>query len=231
MVGQLVIVLRQGSFQDGIVGPLGSTIGELLREAENLNLRSVVQHLSRIKQTIDARVELTPESLVAMMTEVQNRMVDELSSRLFLAVPEIQESFYKDRSLFGNDVEKKFTEMSEDISEAGKCLALNRNTASVFHLMRIMELAVQRFGTQLGVTLASEQNWQVILDQINAAIRKRDAKRPDTKRYAEAASHLYNVKVAWRNEVMHPKQTYTDEEARAIFGNVRTFVGDLAELI
>jgi hypothetical protein len=40
-----------------------------------------------------------------------------------------------------------------------------------------------------------------------------DAKQLSTKAYAEAASHLYNVKVAWRNEVMHPKQTYTFEEA------------------
>jgi hypothetical protein len=73
--------------------------------------------------------------------------------------------------------------------------------------------------------------WQVILDQINSAIRKRDAKQLDTKQYAEAASHLYNVKVAWRNEVMHPKQTYTDEEAWAIFGNVKAFVTDLTALI
>jgi len=121
--------------------------------------------------------------------------------------------------------------MTEDISEAGKCLSLNRPTASVFHLMRVMELAVQRFGNELSVTLVTEKNWQVILDQINAAIRKLDAKQPKTKSYAQATSHLYNVKVAWRNEVMHPKQTYTFEEAKAIFDNVRTFVCDLETIL
>jgi hypothetical protein len=59
-----------------------------------------------------------------------------------------------------------------------------------------------------------------------------DPKRqPVVKEYAEAASHLYIVKVAWRNEVMHPKQTYTFEEAKSIFGNVRTFIADLAGFI
>ena len=121
--------------------------------------------------------------------------------------------------------------MTEDISEAAKCLSLDRPTACVFHLMRVMELAVQRFGDVLSVKLVTEKNWQVLLDQINAAIRKLDAKDAKTKAYAQAASHLYNVKVAWRNEVMHPKQTYTFEEAKAIFDNANTFINGLAVVL
>src|SRR5258708_4695303 len=97
--------------------------------------------------------------------------------------------------------------------------------------MRIMELGLQSFGTKLGVSLVQEKNWQNILDEANKNIKGRDHRLPETKTCAESASHLYNVKVAWRNEVMHPKQTYTDEEALAIFNNVRTFIGDLAELV
>jgi len=108
---------------------------------------------------------------------------------------------------------------------------LRRPTSAVFHLMRIMELGVQSFGAKLGISLVQEKNWQNILDEVNKSIRARDHKLPETKQYAEATSHLYNVKVAWRNEVMHPKQTYTDEEAGKIFNNVNTFIGDLADLI
>jgi len=39
------------------------------------------------------------------------------------------------------------------------------------------------------------------------------------------------VKIAWRNEVMHPKQNYTPEQAHEIYRNVRTFVRDLAGLV
>ena len=121
--------------------------------------------------------------------------------------------------------------MSEDISEAGKCLALNRATASVFHLMRIMEIAVQRFGDKIGVALATDKNWQNILEEINKAIKALDQKSLKTKAYAEASAHLYNVKVCWRNAVMHPKQTYTPAEAEVLFPAVKSFIRDLAELL
>ena len=141
-------------------------------------------------------------------------------------------NFYDQKEpLFGKQVEDKFSNMSEDISEAGKCIALSRSTASVFHLMRIMEIAVQEFGDKLGVKLVKETNWQVILDQINAAIKKMDSKDKKTVAYAQATSHLYNVKISWRNNVMHPKQTYTPEEARTIFDNVKAFVCNIVEII
>ena len=50
--------------------------------------------------------------------------------------------------------------------------------------MRVMELAVQQFWVSLGVDLVAEKNWQFILDQVNAAIRKRDPKDAKTKAYA-----------------------------------------------
>jgi len=73
--------------------------------------------------------------------------------------------------------------------------------------------------------------WQNILDEINKAIKAMDQKQPKTTQLAEAAAHLYNVKLAWRNAVMHPKDTYTPEEAKAIFENVKTFTSDLAPLM
>ena len=121
--------------------------------------------------------------------------------------------------------------MSEDIAEAGKCLAGRRPDSGVFHLMRVMEIAVQRLGSELGVGLASEKNWQNILDETNKAIKLLDHKIPRTKAYAGIASHLYNVKIRWRNEVMHPKQTYTPAEAQEVFSAVKIFIRDLAAVV
>ena len=73
--------------------------------------------------------------------------------------------------LFGAAVEAKFPEMSEDISEAGKCLALNRATASVFHLMRIMEIAVQRFGDKIGVALAKTRIGKIFSKRLIKQLR------------------------------------------------------------
>jgi len=127
-------------------------------------------------------------------------------------------------------VEDKIPSVIADISEAGKCLGLERPTAAVFHLMRVMETGVQKFGDKVGVTLTDEKVWQVILDQLNAEIRGM-GKDHLAKKYASISAHLYNVKLAWRNEAMHPKATYTPEEAERIFAATRGFMIDLAGVL
>src|SRR5579883_390392 len=229
MVGQMIVVLARNLNAD--VASIGGTLGELQREAQRLGLRSVDQHLSRVYEHF-ASGNANTQTMHSMITELYNRMLDELSGRFFLSIAAEDAELYKaDKPLFGPQAEAKFPEMSEDVAEAGKCLALNRSTAAIFHLMRVMEIAVQLFGGKLGVTLATEKNWQNILDEINKAIKSLDLRAPLTKAYAEASAHLYNVKLCWRNAVMHPKQTYTPDEARALFASVKTFIGDLAGVL
>lgn len=168
---------------------------------------------------------------VSRIEEIERALQREMRGNAFFAVSQNDASFYDDACLFGAEVEAKLPRLSGDISEAGKCMAFGRYTACVFHLMRVMEATVQDFGTAVGVSLTYEKNWQNILDEINKAIKAMDQKQSKTKKLAEAAAHLYNVKLAWRNAVMHPKDTYTPEEARAIFDNVKTFTSDLAPLL
>lgn len=225
---ELGMSLNQNVFQT-----FGETMREMGHHLEILKLPLAQRHLERMREDFqNDGAAFTNQALIRSTYELTTRIIDELEQRLFLSVPiEQSEMYLQPKPPFGDSVVKKFPQMTEDISEAAKCLSLDRPTASVFHLMRVMELAVQRFGDQLSVSLVTEKNWQVILDQINAAIKKLDHKDVKTKLYAKAASHLYNVKVAWRNEVMHPKQTYTFEEAQAVFSNAKTFIGDLVTIL
>jgi hypothetical protein len=228
MIGQMLVVLEMHQIPD--VKIMGSTLGELHREAQRLGLRSVVRQLDRVKEHFSA-AGTTTTTMRAMIVDVYNRMLESLEDSFFLSVPVENVPLYRSTEpLFGTDVAAKFPEMNEDIDEAGKCLALNRSTAAVFHLMRIIEIGVRRFGDRLGIELTTEKNWQPILDEINKAIKGMDHKLPQTKAYAATSSHLYNVKIAWRNEVMHPKQTYTEKEARAVFSSVDTFIRDLTSM-
>jgi hypothetical protein len=133
--------------------------------------------------------------------------------------------------LFGKDVNAKFPEIQFDMVEAGNCYAAGRGTAVVFHLMRIMEVGVQKFGAALGVALAVEKNWQKILDEINKKIKTMNHKAPRTVELSEVSANLYAVKLAWRNEVMHPKDTYTLEEADSLIRQVKLFMQNLAKVI
>jgi hypothetical protein len=79
--------------------------------------------------------------------------------------------------IFGSDVDNKFPVMSEDISEAAKCIALSRYTAAVFHLSRAMEAAVVRLGEALSVTVLDKNNveleWGKIISNLSSPIEKR----------------------------------------------------------
>lgn len=170
--------------------------------------------------------------IVSDLDDLRRRLLDQTESLFCLLLSENERNLYSPSGLlFGHLTETKFPTLSEDIAEAGKCLGLGRSTASVFHLMRVMELAVQKLGDELGVNLVGEKNWQCILDETNKKIQALDHKLARTKKLAEISSHLYAVKIAWRNEVMHPKQTYTLDEAHDVFRHAGTFIRELASVI
>jgi hypothetical protein len=170
--------------------------------------------------------------LQAALGEITNNLGLEAGTRLFVTISPTKVSYYQPAiPVFGKDVVDKFPNTITDMFEAGNCYALGRNTACVFHLMRLMEAAAQSFGVKLGVTLAGELVWQKILDRLNPIIKGMDHKHPLTVQYAAIQAHLYNVKVAWRNEVMHPKATYDELEALDIFNHVRAFLAQLVNVL
>jgi hypothetical protein len=155
----------------------------------------------------------------------------ELEARTFFHASLHEASFYDQKELFGASVNSRFPSIQYDMVEAGNCYALGRGTACVFHLMRIMEVGVQEFGKKLGVSLANEKNWQNILDEANKAIKALPPKAPGTVEMSQAAANLYSVKLAWRNEVMHPNDTYTLEEAEDLIRQVKLFMNQLAKIV
>jgi len=194
-------------------------------ECEPLGLRC---SMSFADEFIALAEGMTVSQLTQSLRQLEAVVRNEMKGHLFFFVDDPQ--FYKQRQPFGARVAVWFPELEYDITEAGNCLAFERGTASVFHLMRVLETGVQRFGTRLGVPLANEKNWQVILDLINKAIKTRDPKLQETMALSGTASHLYNVKITWRNPTMHPTSKYTPDEAKDIYQNVKTFMGSLADL-
>src|SRR5262245_22760749 len=200
-------------------------------------LNSVEDHCAAIGLTVSIKAA---KSLIAKcnksdcslgevlegITQLENVIAWEMKDKLFMYIPPERATYYDNPKLLGDSVYTKFPTVQFDAAEAGNCYASGRGTAVVFHLMRIMEIGVQEFGKSLGVIFANEKNWQNILDEINKAI-KNLPKDPKTKEMAEASSNLYSVKLAWRNEVMHPKDTYTLEEAENIIRQVKIFMEQL----
>lgn len=206
---------------------LRPVLAELASEEAEMCRRGVERVIEELARTGN------PPEIASVVDDLRRRLLDHASSTYCLSLSRHERNLYAPKEpLFGDLVEAKFPAVtSEDIAEAGKCISVSRCTAAVFHLMRVMETAVQKLGETLNIDLVHEKNWQNILNEVNKAIKALDHKQEGTKKLAEISSHLYAVKIAWRNEVMHPKQTYTTDEADTVFRNVRVFMRDLAAVI
>jgi len=171
-----------------------------------------------------------------LMLALRLSTISALSRRwLFLVNPE-RVGYFKDPLVGWEKASAQFPRAIPDIEEAGKCLALERGTACVFHLMRVMELGLQDFATVLGVPRGiMEKPWGSILGNVDKAIAGLPSTSPAEKAYrndcSEAAVHLRHVKDAWRNDVMHPRESYTPEQAQEVFVSVRPFMNSLAALL
>lgn len=173
-------------------------------------------------------------SLPADVKALKDRFQDRLATEWFYHVEPADRPLYGQKELFGDQVARKFPKSLEDIEAAGSCLALGQGTACVFHLMRAMEAAVGRLCTRLNIP-NPDREWGKLLSDINKAVEampKGTAKEQRKRNaWSEAHTHLYHLKQAWRNDTMHPKKTYTQEQAREVFAATRVFMNYLAGLV
>lgn len=226
-----------GQVEKGI--PLDIEAGELAvklipamtsirKDCESIGLRVSVACIDEYIANADVmNIGMMTGSLQALNDTIRR----EMQACVFFHMPMNQAAFYNQIHPFGVRVAVKFPSCEFDITEAGNCYAMGRGTSCVFHLMRVMEVGVQRFGDKLGVLLVTEKNWQVILDLVNKAIKALPPKDAKTVSMSQIAAHLYNVKVAWRNQVMHPHDKYTMEEAKDIYMHVQAFMKAMADIV
>jgi hypothetical protein len=225
----------------------------LAKSCTSLELPISLAQVERFRGLLEPTVDLAALSLC--VESLESRVGDELRTRMFWFVPPNREKYSLEEHPFGKQVTDKFPKQSEDIKEAASCLCFGRYTAAVFHLMRVMERSVHFFAEKrLGIAGWSidDKEWGKILTKINGALDAEDARiaaasaaagsRVAANRAAwaqikkakrklagrrETAAYLHHVKDAWRNDTMHAKRTYTQEQAEEVFKYVSTFMRSL----
>ncbi|WP_444464235.1 hypothetical protein [Rhodobacter capsulatus] len=155
---------------------------------------------------------------------------DEIRGGPLLTLDSRHAAFFDMSEPFGKSVADSFPSAEFDISEAAKCRAVGRWTACVMHMMRALEVGLAALARHYDVEV--DNNWNKTLNEIEAKTReigKRSHGAGAEQWAAEAATHLRFVKNAWRNQAMHPRQTYDEERAVVIFDNARSFMQHLSE--
>lgn len=200
-------------------------------ECRKLQLLTSAMKADELAEALSKRY--SSYELQRLSEELCGRLADEMMTREFFCIDPNKNQYLNELNLFGSKVANAFPSAQDDIQNAGRCLAFDRWTASVFHSMRVLEIGLTALAKELGVSY-DRVNWDNIINNIEAKIRKiskttsGDEWKTKEKFYSEAALQFRYFKNAWRNHVMHVRDTYDEERAETIFEHTKQFMAHLA---
>lgn len=172
---------------------------------------------------------------------------DELKALGFLLLNESEAVLYQNwKAQYGPNTLLRFVDARLDLEAAVCCMCTGNSTACVFHLMRIMEVAVRLWARKLKIPLTQvahkhtgdqwrEVQWNDLATSINAKVQampvNTKARKDKSNEAKNALILLNNVRDAWRNSTMHPASHYTVEEGWKALQSVSALLEPLASII
>lgn len=192
---------------------------------DDIGLTSTVDQINRILLKSDSA--LTYLELETLHGELHNRLEDELGHELLLHVDRKRAKYY-DVHGFDSSVLVSFPAASLDIEEAGKCFALDRWTACVFHLMRVMEHGLRALADYLSVP-CDFKTWDAIIKKMRSEVEdyKKSSFKGNLDFIRQSLDRLTAVQTALRNEVMHARSFYDEERVSDVYTAVKGFMQQL----
>ena len=161
------------------------------------------------------------------------------TAKCFVLASGRSEFYQQSEPLFGADVARKFPSIAYDIDQAGKCYALELNTASAFHSIRCMEAAIRAIARFLGIPdpmRGSDRNWSNVCRAISVEMERRWPKASgrmsgDGQTFDEIYGALSGMQNPYRNSTMHLNAKYDGPEALHIFHVVKGLMIKVASRI
>lgn len=208
-----------------------------------LGLASTLHQVNRVEAILNEGIERNDGSAVlwgALQPEIRQMGIrlqeetEDVGGIIAYHLTPAERELYDDPTKDWQKALSGFPSTLNDVQEMGKCSALGRHTAAVFHAMRILEAGLRALAIEFNVKV-SQSSWGGIIDKIRKAI---DAKTEATKKanarwreqsfHSDAAIQMVFFKDAWRNHVMHARVTFDEQTAPPIIEYVRRFMNHLA---
>lgn len=219
--------LEQRMEPDSIQEGLGE-FPHLKKQCHDLMLDSAEDQVDRLISVFSDNP--TRDRVAHAMAELQNRIEDQLARRAFYQLKPDVAGLFENPHSFGEKVDLCFPSAAHDIAEAGKCFACERFDATIYHLMRAMEVALTCLAKRLHVR--ASPSWGDYLNRIDKVLKskaRRSALRKSRLQFlGNAAALLRAVKEAWRDDTMHMAGKYGPDQTRDIFMSVKAFMAHLA---
>lgn len=243
---------RDEEIDGGVVGEIRYWIDQYTEHCKALKLRA---SLACIKNRTNPNIRgaygpITWGVLNQELGVLWDALEPEMSLRRFAHVAELKAIHVdemlereRDKERLKNPwatVWKRFPSAKEDIEEAVYCYALDRDTACVFHLMRVAEYGLRALARRMKVTLPKRKplewgEWHEILREMSdVAGAVASSMKPGRQKdqlmsfYRGGIAQFYGFKDEFRNQVSHARTTYNEHQAANVLSRVREFMQKLA---
>lgn len=177
---------------------------------------------------------------------LESTILSDLSSRHYLQVSVDRERFFpRDNNrpfTLGDDVARAFPSAVDDIHEAGYCMAVEANTAAVYHLMCTVEHGLRALAKDRRVKV--KKNRPIEMEQWGDIVKKLEDKVKEIDQWPaslvrEQAREFYNLALkdsrsfneAYRKHIAHARRHYDRNEALSVMEHVSHFMQTLAHHI
>jgi hypothetical protein len=154
----------------------------------------------------------------------------EIRNKTFLFIPAHVAKYYESDKLLSDQARAAFPSAALELRTAGSSLAAGFGTACVFHSMRALEHGLRALAVDVEVSFDVQQ-WQNVIDQIEAKVRQLGKSLPagltktERLQFLSAASASFShFKDGWRNHVMHTRASYDEAQANVVVDQVRLFL-------
>ena len=196
-------------------------LGVIIKDCKDTELCKTVTVIEAAIHDYSQPSGQTEEHLKQTVSYIDATFKSELHSHIFVHIDPERSRYMKTLEEFasdpiwGREVASSFSTAMTDAEEAGICFATYRDTACVFHCMRVAEKGLIALANSLAVPVPGRtpfeyENWANIIDAIEKEIKrleqalpKGQAKSDTLKFYSQAATQFFYFKNAWRNHVAH----------------------------
>lgn len=211
-------------------------INSIADEISSLEMPFTSMSVKRLVSSFDDENGPNLSDFRVKLNEIMERMLDEFRTRSVYVLKSNNAHFFSGADQFGAKFSTSFPSAAYEAEEFCKCFALDRSTAAVFHLMRIMEIAIRSVAKSLGLpdpVRGQDKNWGAMLQKIKAEMDRRNNppawNNNDRELFQTFYVSLDAIRAAWRNTTMHIENKYTSEEVNHIYIAVNGFLKPLAE--
>jgi hypothetical protein len=236
------------------------------RHIANLELVESIEAITRIEKEF-GRARIKNKELELHFVNLAHLIESELNKLHAFALDRNKLKFFRDLSygieinpapkgiapppapLFTQRAQDSFPSAGMDIVEAGRCIALGRNNAAIYHLMQVAEVGLRALARDRRVIIVKHKGktvvpldyaqWGDIIDAlrnkqllIHQWRRNKPLKEQAIQYYSSLIFEVSSFNDIYRKHISHARGTvYEDDTAISCWGHVSRFMDKLAERV